>query len=177
MQALSAEVIASGNARRIMAETQTEGLPNITIDDYLRIYLGDLAVDLHYFGRGHTDGDLVIHLPEERVVVMGDLFALYGPYLHLIHYAAGGSARDWSRTLERALQLDFDTVIPGHSGVTDRATLEGYLAETVRLQDMVRQMNRAKRTREDIRAMLQMEFGWSDFMMNFGLDGIITEMQ
>ena len=177
MQALDADIIASENARRIMAETQTEGLPNITIDDYLRIYFGDFALDLHYFGRGHTDGDIVIHLPEERIVVMGDLFATWEPYVHLIHYAAGGSARDWSRSLERALELDFDTVIPGHSGVTDRATMEGYLAETVRLQDMVREMNRAGRSRDDIRAMLEMEFGWSGFMMNFGLDGIITEMQ
>jgi cyclase len=177
MQALDAKVIASQNARRIMAETQAEGLPNIVLDDYLRIYLGGTAVDIHYFGRGHTDGDIVVHLPEERIVVMGDLFATWEPYVHLIHYAAGGSARDWSRSLERALQLDIDTVIPGHSGVTDRAHLEAYLAETVRLQDMVRQMNRAKRSRDDIRAMLMMEFGWSDFMLNFGLDGLITEMQ
>jgi cyclase len=177
MQALDAKVVASQNARRIMAETQTEGLPNIVLDDYLRIYLGDLPIDLHYFGRGHTDGDIVIHLPTERIVVMGDLFATWEPYLHLIHYAAGGSARDWSRSLERSLQLDFDTVIPGHSGVTDRPKLEGYLAETVRLQDMVRQMNRADRSREDIQRMLEMEFGWSGFMLNFGLDGLITEMQ
>ena len=177
MQALDAEVIAHANARRIMAETQNEGLPNILLDDHLSMYLGEMPIDIYYFGRGHTDGDVVIHLPEEGVVIMGDLFALWGPYLHLIHYAAGGSARDWSRTLERALQLDFDTVIPGHSGVTDRATMEGYLAETVRLQEMVREMNRAKRSRDDIRAMLAMEFGWSDFMINFGLDGIITEMQ
>jgi glyoxylase-like metal-dependent hydrolase (beta-lactamase superfamily II) len=177
MQALDADVIASENARRIMAETQAEGLPNITIDDYLRIYHGDFVIDLHYFGRGHTDGDIVIHLPEERLVVTGDLFATWEPYVHLIHYEAGGGARDWSRSLERALDLDFDTVIPGHSGVTDRATMEGYLAETIRLQDMVREMNRAGRSRDDIREMLAMEFGWSDFMMNFGLEGIVTEMQ
>ncbi len=177
MQAGDAEVIASQNARRIMAETQSTGLPNITLDDYMRVYLGDTPIDLHYFGRGHTDGDIVVHLPEERIVITGDLFATWEPYVHLIHYAAGGSARDWSRSLERALQLDFDTVIPGHSGVTDRAMMEGYLAETIRLQDMVRVMNRAQRSREDIQAMLEMEFGWSGFMMNFGLDGIITEMQ
>jgi glyoxylase-like metal-dependent hydrolase (beta-lactamase superfamily II) len=177
MQALKAEIIASANARRIMAETQTEGLPNIVLDDSLHMYLGDIPIDIYYFGRGHTDGDIVIHLPTQRVVVMGDLFATWEPYVHLIHYAAGGSARDWSRSLERALQLNFDVVIPGHSGVTDRAHLEGYLAETVRLQDMVRAMDRQKRPRDDIRAMLKTEFGWSDFMMNFGLDGIITEMQ
>jgi hypothetical protein len=42
---------------------------------------------------------------------------------------------------------------------------------------MVRAMNRVRRSRDDIRTMLMMEFGWSDFMLNFGLDGIITEMQ
>ena len=177
MQAGDAEVVASENARRIMAETQSTGLPNITLDDYMRLYLGDMPIDLHYFGRGHTDGDIVIHLPEERLVITGDLFAIWGPYVHLIHYAAGGSVRDWSRSLERALKLDFDTVIPGHSGVTDRAMMEGYLENTLALQDMVRAMNRQERSREDIQAMLESEFGWSSFMMNFGLDGIITEMQ
>jgi glyoxylase-like metal-dependent hydrolase (beta-lactamase superfamily II) len=177
MQAQSVDVIASENARRIMAETQDTGLPNLTLDRYMRLYLGGMPIDLHYFGRGHTDGDIVVHLPEERLVITGDLFATWGPYVHLIHYAAGGSARDWSRSLERALQLDFDTVIPGHSGVTDRATMQGYLAEIVRLQDMVREMNRADRPREDIQKMLETEFGWSEFMLNFGLDGLITEMQ
>lgn len=172
-----AVVIASENARRIMAETLDAGLPNLTLDDHMRLYLGDMPIDLHYFGRAHTDGDIVVHLPEEGIVVTGDLFATWEPYVHLIHYAAGGSARDWSRSLERALELDFDTVIPGHSGLTDRATMEGYLAETVRLKDMVREMNRAGRSREDISRMLEMEFGWSQFMLNFGLDGIITEMQ
>jgi glyoxylase-like metal-dependent hydrolase (beta-lactamase superfamily II) len=177
MQAQSVDVIASENARRIMAETQDTGLPNLTLDRYMRLYLGGMPIDLHYFGRGHTDGDIVVHLPEERLVITGDLFATWEPYVHLIHYAAGGSARDWSRSLERALQLDFDTVIPGHSGVTDRATMQGYLAEIVRLQDMVREMNRADRPREDIQKMLETEFGWSEFMLNFGLDGLITEMQ
>ena len=177
MQAANADVIASENARRIMAETQASGLPNITLDDHLRIYHGDMQIDLHYFGRGHTDGDIVVHLPDERIVITGDLFASWEPYVHLIHYAAGGSIRDWSRSLEHALRLDFDTVIPGHSGVTDRAMMEGYLAETIRLQDMVREMNRARRSREDIQKMLETEFGWSGFLVNFGLDGVITEMQ
>jgi glyoxylase-like metal-dependent hydrolase (beta-lactamase superfamily II) len=177
LQALGAQVIASENARRIMVETAAPGLPNFAMRDYLRIYLGKLPIDLYYFGRGHTDGDIVIHLPTEKVVIMGDLFALWGPYMHLIHYAAGGSIRDWSRSLERALRLDFDTVIPGHSAVTDRANMEGYLKETIRLQDMVRDMNRAKKSRDEVKKVLETEFHWSGFMFNLGLDGIITEMQ
>jgi cyclase len=177
MQALSAKVIAHENARRTMAETQDTGLPNITLEQHMRLYHGEFVLDLYYLGRGHTDGDIVIHLPVQKIVLMGDLFATWEPYVQLIHYAAGGSLREWSRTIERALALDFDTVIPGHSGVTDRAHLETYLASTVRMQGMVREMNRAKRSREDIQKMLEMEFGWSGFVTNLGLDGVIGEMQ
>lgn len=177
MQAINADVIASENARQIMAETQSTGLPNIIMRDYLRIYLDETPIDLHYFGRGHTDGDVVIHLPEERIVVTGDLFALWGPYAHLVHYAAGGSIRDWPRSLERALALDFDTVIPGHSGVTDRAMMEGFLEETLKIQKRVREMKRENRSRDEIGAMMQSEFGWSEFMLGFGLDGMLIEMQ
>jgi glyoxylase-like metal-dependent hydrolase (beta-lactamase superfamily II) len=177
MQAQGADVIASLNARLIMAETQAAGLPNVTLDDYMRIYLGDMPIDLHHVGRGHTDGDIVIHLPEERIIIMGDLFALWGPYESVIHYAAGGSARDWPRSLDEALKLDFDTVIPGHSGVTDRAQIEGYRDYLIRLQDMVRAMNQAQSSREDIQAMIETEFGWGGLSMGLGLDGIITEMR
>ena len=127
MQGMGAHIVASENARRIMAERGQPGLPNITLRDTMRIWLDDMPIDLHHLGRGHTDGDIVVHLPTERLVITGDLFALYGPYRAVIDYTAGGSLRDWTRTLERVLSLDFDTVIPGHSGVTDRANVEGYI--------------------------------------------------
>lgn len=177
LQELGADVVASENARRIMAERQIPGLPNVTMEDSLRIYLDDMPIDLHYFGRGHTDGDIVIHLPDERILIAGDLFALYGPYQPVIDYSAGGSLRDWTRTLERVLRLDFDTVIPGHSGLTDRSNVEGYIAELARTQEMVRDMNRQRRSREDIQAVLESEFNWGGLAMRVGLDGVITEMQ
>jgi glyoxylase-like metal-dependent hydrolase (beta-lactamase superfamily II) len=176
-QALGAKVIAHENARFQMAKTQNTGLPNLTLDEHMRLYHGEFVVDLYWLGRGHTDGDVVVHLPEQDMIFMGDLFATYDPYVHLIHYAAGGSLREWSRTLERALALPFDTVIPGHGGPTDRAHLETYLGITVRMQEMVREMVRARRSREDIQKMLETEFGWSSFITNFGLDGVIGEMQ
>lgn len=176
-QALGAKVIAHENARFQMAKTQTTGLPNLTLEDHMRLYHGEFVLDLYWLGRGHTDGDVVIHLPEQKMVFMGDLFATWDPYVTLIHYAAGGSLREWTRTLDRALALPFDTVIPGHGGPTDRAHLETYKAQLTRMQDMVREMNRARRPREDIQKMLEMEFGWSGFVTNLGLDGVIGEMQ
>jgi len=177
MQNVGAAIVASENARMIMAERQQPGLPNIVLRDYMRIYLDDMPIDLHYFGRGHTNGDVVVHLPTERVVITGDLFALYGPYRAVIDYSAGGSLRDWTRTLERVLELDFDMVIPGHSGVTDRANVQGYIEYLTNTQNMVRQMNAQQRSREDIQKMLESEFNWGGLEMRVGLDGVIAEMR
>lgn len=174
--AIGATIVASENARRLMVERATPGLPNITLRDTVRLWLDDMPIDLYHFGRGHTDGDVVVHLPTEGVIVMGDLFALWGNYESVIDYSAGGSLRDWPRTLDRALALDFELVIPGHSGVTDRATMEGYQDYLVRIQQLVREMTGQGRPREDIQAALQSEFNWGGLSMSTGLDGVILEM-
>jgi glyoxylase-like metal-dependent hydrolase (beta-lactamase superfamily II) len=176
-QDLGAKVIAHENARFQMAMTQATGLPTITLEDHMRLYHGEFILDIYWLGRGHTDGDIVVHLPKQNMIFMGDLFATWDPYVTLIDYPGGGSLREWTRTLDRALALPFDTVIPGHGGATDRAHLETYKAQLTRMQDMVREMNRAKKSREDIQKMLETEFGWSSFITSFGLDGVIGEMQ
>jgi cyclase len=177
MQGIGAAIVASENARRIMAERTQPGLPNITLRDFMRIWLDDMPIDLHHFGRGHTNGDVIVHLPTEGLVIMGDLFALYGPYRAVIDYSAGGSLRDWPLSLERVLQLDFDTVLAGHSGVTDRANIEGYIEYLTRTGNMVREMNAQQRTREEIQEMLRSEFNWGGLEMNVGLSGVIAEMR
>jgi cyclase len=176
LQAIGATIVASENARRIMAERAMAGLPNITLRDTVRLWLDDMPVDLYHFGRGHTDGDVVVHLPTEGVIIAGDLFALWDNYESVIDYSAGGSLREWPLTLERMLALDFDLVIPGHSGVTDRAMMAGYRDYLVRIQQMVREMTGQGRPREDIQAMLQSEFNWGGLSMGTGLDGVILEM-
>jgi len=174
---IDADIVASENARRRMAEAQAMGLPNITFDDHLTLYFGGQPLSLYWLGRGHTDGDIVIHVPEERLVLTGDLFAGWGPSIRLIDYNGGGSLEEWSATLERVLELDFDTVIPGHSGVTDRAMLQGYLDETVRMQEMIRELNRAGRSPDEILSAVQEEFGRLAFVILPGIQSAIAELQ
>ena len=177
LQAMKAKVIASENARRIMNERGESGLANITFEQHMRLHLGDMPVDLYYFGRGHTDGDIFIHLPKDGILFTGDQFALWGEYDSVIDYASGGSARDWPRTLERAMQLDFDIVVPGHSGVTDRAMMEGYRDYLIRIRDTVTEMNRQQRTREEISEVMTNEFGWSGLSVNVGVSGMMSELR
>lgn len=48
--------------------------PKITFNDQMMLYSGDLTLHLYYLGKGHSDGDILIHLPEEKLVVAGDAF-------------------------------------------------------------------------------------------------------
>lgn len=47
-------------------------LPNITFDRELTLHCGDVTVEVQYLGRGHTAGDAVVLIPEDRVLVTGD---------------------------------------------------------------------------------------------------------
>lgn len=75
----------------------------------------------HHIGRGHTNGDAVIYFPSERVLHTGDLFV--NGSAPFIDYSAHGSIVEWDKTLEKALEYDVDTVIPGHGPVARKADL------------------------------------------------------
>ena len=116
-----AEILIHKNARANMAAGKQPGLPQITYADEAQVFLGGQEVSAHYFGRGHTNGDAVILFPSERVLHTGDLFV--NGSTPFIDYSAKGSLVEWDKTLDRVLQLDFDTVIPGHGAVAKKADL------------------------------------------------------
>jgi glyoxylase-like metal-dependent hydrolase (beta-lactamase superfamily II) len=152
-------------------------LPVITFDDHARIWFGGTLLELYWLGRGHTDGDLVILMPEEGIVFTGDLFAGYEPNIRLIDYNGGGSLEEWPATLDKVLALEFDSVIPGHSGPTDRAMLQQYRDENVRMRDIIREMHGAGRAPQDIQAALTGEFGNMAFVILPGIQAAIDELQ
>jgi glyoxylase-like metal-dependent hydrolase (beta-lactamase superfamily II) len=121
MLAANAEIIISRNARANMVETKQPGLPRITFSDEAQLFLGGKEVIARHLGRGHTNGDAVIFFPGERVLHTGDLFVTPGaPFCDT---ANGGSIKEWDATIQKVLQYDFDTVIPGHGPVSKKADL------------------------------------------------------
>lgn len=177
LESVDAAIIATENARTRLAESQSAGLPLLTFEDHLRLYFAGRPMDLYWLGRGHTDGDLIIHLPEDGLVLTGDLFAGGDPYVRLIDYNGGGSLKEWPGTVERILELDFDTVIPGHSAVTDRAMLRDYLDDTSRLWAFVGELHRAGRSAEDIQAAVASEFGRSGFVVLPDVESVLAELE
>tara|TARA_B110000444_G_scaffold240636_1_gene256162 strand:- start:498 stop:1403 length:906 start_codon:yes stop_codon:yes gene_type:complete len=105
-----------------------EGAPRILYDKSATVVLGGKEVSAHYFGRGHTSGDSIIHFPALRTVHTGDL-VLWGPrpdgsiLSPFFDYDNGGSAAEWTATLDGLLALDFDTAIPGHGPILRKADI------------------------------------------------------
>jgi glyoxylase-like metal-dependent hydrolase (beta-lactamase superfamily II) len=97
--------------------------PTVTFDDRLIFDLGNRAVELRYLGRGHTSGDLVVWLPEERICFAGDLVeAQAAPYMGDAHVA------DWSTTtLDEVAALQPAQLVGGRG----RVVREGEVATAI----------------------------------------------
>src|SRR5688572_7821558 len=176
LQALSAEVVASERARQRMVESKQPGLPTVTLDDRVRIHLGGKRVEIYYFGRAHTDGDVIVYFPDHGTIAAGDMFTFGDDVPQLVDYAGGGSARDWTGALDGALRLDFDTVVPGHGKVTTKQELRKFRDSTVTLRTRVRDLITQKRSREEIAKVLRSEFKWGDLHLMVALDGLLVEL-
>lgn len=123
--AASAEIIIQKNARANMAAAGMPGIPRITYNDETQVFLGGKEVQAKYLGRGHTNGDAVIYFPSEKVLHTGDLFTNGAPYCDA---SANCSIKEWDKTLQKAMQYDFDSVIPGHGPVMKKADLARFIA-------------------------------------------------
>ena len=76
-----------------------------------------------FFGRGHTGGDAVVFLPEEKILITGDLLSTG------ISYLGDAYPEEWVRTLEKLKKLDFETILPGHGDpIEDREKIDHFQA-------------------------------------------------
>ena len=60
-------------------------------------------------------------------------------------YAAGGSALEWTHVMDETEKLDFDTIIPGHGPVSDRAGLKQWRVEFLKIRDRIHGMVKKRR--------------------------------
>ncbi len=108
-------------------------LPAELLDEEKALQFGDETVRIIHPGRGHTDGDVVVHFSKRRVLATGDLF-FHGRYPR-IDLRGGGSGREWPATLDKVLAIrEVTQYIPGHGALADRAALvrfQSYLRSLV----------------------------------------------
>ena len=177
LQALGAQVVTSEEARAKMVEAKQPGMANITLEDSLRLYVGGKRIEVHYFGRSHTNGDVVVLFPDHRVVSMGDMFTFGDATPQLVDYAGGGSAKEWTKTVDGALTLDFDSVVPGHGLVTTKQELRKFRESTLTLRNRVHDMLVTNKTKVEIEKMLRSDFHFADLHIQVSLDGMMAELR
>ena len=150
-----AEVISHRNARRNMVRNNQPGAPRVVFSQDTSVFLGGMEAQAHHFGRGHTDGDAVIYFPDLQTIHAGDLFiwgqrsdgSTLSPFMD---YNNGGSGLAWTATLDRVLELDFDTVIPGHGPILGRDEVRTFRDRMQALVDRMRAAVAAGVGREDV---------------------------
>ena len=86
---------------------------------------------------------------------------------------------EWTKTLDEAMKLDFDTVIPGHGPVTNKAGLLAYRNDVEKLRNRAAGLIRERKSQEEVGKIMQAEFGWAPtgLQMQWSLPGMMAELK
>ena len=117
-----ADLLAQMQRDRASPEEQKARLPQQTYRDRMTLYLGGKEIQILYLGRGHTRGDSVIFVPEDRIVYVSELF-----FSDQFLYINDGYGVGWLKTLEAIEALPADIIVPGHGPIPEdpRETRQG----------------------------------------------------
>jgi glyoxylase-like metal-dependent hydrolase (beta-lactamase superfamily II) len=100
--------------------------PTMTFRGTMTLWLGKLEVKLMQVGRGHTKGDTIVWLPQERTLFSGDLVEF-----DATPYAGDAYFQDWPRTLDALAALQPEKLVPGRGpALTDPQQIADGLAST-----------------------------------------------
>lgn len=104
-------------------------LPDITLTDSLKIDLGDITCDLFYFGKCHSASDILIYLPELKILFTGDLFFKYGRPSINSTYKADFEYRKKAINWLNKRKNNFETIIGGHGQILTIEDLEAFIEQ------------------------------------------------
>jgi glyoxylase-like metal-dependent hydrolase (beta-lactamase superfamily II) len=134
--------------------------PTMTFDDRLSLDLGGRAIEALHLGRGHSRGDVIVHLPDAGVIAAGDLVVWPVPLVGTTSYPG-----DYAATLHRLLALKPHIVLPGHGPLLRDTT---YIHDVTRLLESIRSQVAAGIARGDSLPALRNAVDLSEFRALFG---------
>jgi glyoxylase-like metal-dependent hydrolase (beta-lactamase superfamily II) len=135
----------------VFKENNGKGLAKRTFKDTMTIGNGADRIDLHFFGRGHTNGDAWVIFPAVRVMSAGDIFS--GKNLPLLDYNNGGSGVEIPDALMKAYTASakiVDQIVTGHSTVMTPNDLREYSEFNREFLEAVRAGKKAGKSPEQI---------------------------
>jgi len=127
-------VIAQENCKKEMQASAgsrnpapQDRLPSKTYSKTDKLTVDGVHIRLYHWANGHTSGDTVVYLPDEKIVFGGDLLVTNRPDT-LIHLEKNGSAAGWIENAKGMVGLDADTYLTGHGDMMTKADVQKKLA-------------------------------------------------
>ncbi len=115
--------------------------PTVLVGEFTTLDLGNRVIELRHLGRGHTDNDLLIHVPDGATWLVGDLLEQSGPPM----YGSGSFPLDWPATIGAlcgALE-DGATLVPGHGTPVDRGFAAAQQVDLQAVADLIVELHGA----------------------------------
>ncbi len=138
-------------------ESVPEGLtwPTMTFTGKMTLWLGKLEVQILQLGRGHTKGDTVAWLPQEKILFAGDLVEFGAT-----PYAGDAYFKDWPQTLDNLAALKPEKLVPGRGAAlqTPAQVQEGLAGTRAFISDLYDSVKESAAQGEDLRKVYEATF-------------------
>jgi len=119
-------------------------LPQITFFNELRLYMGDITLELSFVG-GHSSASIVIYVPEDRVVFCGD-----NVVTGILPVTANCRFGPWIEMLRRVEEMEVDTIVPGHGDIGGKELARNMRFYFEGMRDRVRSLFNVGATKEEV---------------------------
>ncbi len=157
---LGLTIIAQENCKKEMeASAGTRGaapqdhLPTKTVDKDETMTLDGVRVRMLHWTPAHTSGDLVVFLPDQKIVFGGDLLVTNRPDT-LIHVEKHGMVSGWLESVKGILALDADVFVTGHGDLMTKDDVRKKLAYILDRYDKVKAMAAQGKSLDEIKTAM-----------------------
>lgn len=135
--------------KRIEQYRQVTITPATVATESMTIQRGKRTIEIRHIGWGDTPGDLIVYLPNEKIICSGDMLT------HPVPYGFTTNPFEWISTLEKLSAFDFNFLVPGHGTVQEDKQFLKDVIEMIRsVEDQVKTGIQNGAPRDSIRAKI-----------------------
>jgi cyclase len=145
MQAAANTPAGAALTGHMPTRTVTKNMEDMTVEGvHLRVF---------HFVPAHTSGDLMVYLPDDKIMFTGDIVATQSPY-PLVHLEKNGSTEGWATTINGILETDAVTFVPGHGNVLAKTDLQKRAADETARRNQIKALVAQGKSLDDVRQAL-----------------------
>ena len=144
------EMEASASSRNPAPQDR---LPTKTVANKESVTINGVKLNLFHYAPAHTSGDLMVYLPEQKIVFTGDIIATNQPYT-LIHAEKNGSSEGWIQTVKGLAALNASTYVPGHGDLQTKAEVQQRLANVQARREEIKKLVAQGKSLEQVKQAL-----------------------